>query len=189
MDDRTAEARILDAAERLFYDYGIRSVGMDQIRDASGVSLKRLYGLFPAKDQLAAAVLRRRDREFQQSLAAHLTGLPSPRSQILGVFDFLYAWFDEPGYRGCPFVNAFGEMSASSSSVTAAVEDQKRALAAFLSGLAADAGGPPALGEQLFILVNGAMVAAAILHTPEAAKDARAAALLLIEAHPADALT
>ena len=42
--------QVVEAADRLFYEHGIRAVGMAQIRDASGVSLKRLYQLFPAKD-------------------------------------------------------------------------------------------------------------------------------------------
>ena len=50
MDDATAEQQVLGAADRLFNEHGIRTVGMDQIRDASGVSLKRLYRLFPAKE-------------------------------------------------------------------------------------------------------------------------------------------
>ena len=49
MDPQTAKARVLDAAEELFYGRGVQDVGMDEIRSASGVSLKRLYRLFPAK--------------------------------------------------------------------------------------------------------------------------------------------
>ena len=70
MDDETAQSRILDATDRLFYEHGIRAVGMDAIRDASGVSLKRLYRLYPAKDQLAEATLRRRADAFHAALVA-----------------------------------------------------------------------------------------------------------------------
>jgi hypothetical protein len=65
--------------------------------------------------------------------------------------------------------------------VAAAVEDQKRTLERFLSDLAVAAGAPPWLGEQLFILANGAMVAAAIHRSPEPATQARTAAQLLLE--------
>jgi len=184
MDDDTAQTRVLDAADQLFNEHGIRSVGIDQIRDASGVSLKRLYRLFPGKEQLAEAVLRRRDRAFQASLAAYVEALPTPRDKLLGIFDFLYEWFSEPDYRGCPFINAFAEMSASSSSVTVAVEDQKHAFEAFLSELVNAIGGQPPLAEQLFILANGAMVAAAILRAPDQAQHAKRAALLLLPAQP-----
>ena len=181
MDDETALTCVLDAADDLFYVQGIRGVGMDQIRDAAGVSLKRLYRLFPGKDGLAEAVLRRRDHRFQEALEAYTAALPTPRDRIAGVFDFLHAWFGEPGYRGCPFINAYGEMSSTSDLVAAAVEAQKRAMHAFLAGLVADAGGPPGAADQLFILANGAMVAAAVLHSPDAALEAKRAALRLLD--------
>lgn len=181
MDDETARAVVLDAADRLFYEHGIRGVGMDQVRDDSGVSLKRLYKMFPAKEQLAAAVLRRREQSFQRALAAHVATLPDARAGLLGVFDFLYDWFIEPDFRGCPFINAFGEMSAVSAPVAAAVTDQKRAFHALLADLAERAGAPRTLAEQLFILANGAMVAAAVLRSPEPARQARRAAEILLD--------
>ena len=61
---------------------------MDQIRDDSGVSLKRLYRLFPAKEQLAEAALRRRDAAFHGARGARRGGA-DPRGALLGVFDFL----------------------------------------------------------------------------------------------------
>src|SRR5687767_827251 len=64
MDGATAAQQVVAAADRLFYERGIRTVGMDDIRDASGVSLKRLYRLFPAKEELAEEVLRRREAAF-----------------------------------------------------------------------------------------------------------------------------
>jgi AcrR family transcriptional regulator len=181
MDDETAQTLVLDAADRLFYEHGIRAVGMDRVRDDSGVSLKRLYRMFPAKEQLAEAVLRRRDLAFQRALADYVADLGDPRSRILGVFDFLYEWFSEPDYRGCPFINAYGEMSSVSPSVTAAVSAQKRALSTFLAELVARAGAPEAVAEQLFILANGAMVAAAVLESPAPAQQARRAAEILLE--------
>ncbi|WP_156769594.1 TetR family transcriptional regulator, partial [Nocardia sp. 852002-20019_SCH5090214] len=45
--DRTA---LLDAAERLMYAHGVQAVGMDRIREVSGLSLKRIYSMFPTKE-------------------------------------------------------------------------------------------------------------------------------------------
>jgi AcrR family transcriptional regulator len=177
-----AQARVLDAADRLFYLHGIRAVGMDQVRDASGVSLKRLYQLFPAKEQLAEAVLRRRDLSFQRELARHVEQFDEPRARLLAVFDFLYGWFSEPDYRGCPFINAYGEMRATSPPVTSAVADQKLAFHTLLERLARDAGAPDGVADQLFILANGAMVAAAVVNAPEPARQAQRAAELLLDA-------
>src|SRR5437879_13477296 len=62
--------RILDAAERLFYAHGLQQVGMDQVREEAGVSLKRLYREFPSKDQLIEAYLLRRDARWLNGLRA-----------------------------------------------------------------------------------------------------------------------
>jgi AcrR family transcriptional regulator len=182
VDDKTAEASVLQAAGRLFNEIGIRAVGMDQIRDAAGVSLKRLYQLFPAKDHLIGAVLRRREEAFLRSLTTHVGSVADPAEKILAVFDYLHSWFGESDYRGCPFINAFGELGATSPTVAAAVEEQKRNLERFLSDLAVAADAPASLGEQLLILANGAMVTAAIHRSPEPATQARTAAQLLLNA-------
>lgn len=73
MDDEEARTRLLDAAEALFYAEGVQAVGMDRIRTASGVPLKRLYRVFPAKDALVEAYLDRRDRRWMASLRAAVT--------------------------------------------------------------------------------------------------------------------
>jgi AcrR family transcriptional regulator len=183
VDDETARELAVETADRLIYERGIRSVGVDDIRDAAGVSLKRLYRLFPAKEQLAEAALRHRDAAFTAALAARVESVTDPRERLLAVFDHLRAWFDEPDFRGCPFINAWGEAGAAGACVADAVADQKRALRAYLERLVAAVDGlAPAVAGQLFILANGAMVAAATLHWPEAAGEARTAAAILLEA-------
>ena len=181
MNDETAQAKILEAADQLFYAQGIRSVGIDDIRDASGVSLKRLYRLFGAKEDIAAAALRRRSEGFTEALKASIAGYASPPDKLLGVFDFLYEWFAEPDFRGCPFINAYAEADHAGA-VTCVVEEQKDEFANVLRALVADAGGPPELAEQLFILAHGAMVVAAIRSSPAAAREAQRAAEALIAA-------
>ena len=181
MNDEIAEESVLEVADRLFYAQGIRTVGMDQIRDASGVSLKRLYRLFPTKNELAEVVLRRREDTFLRSLADAEAAAKGPREAILGFFDDLYEWFTEPDYRGCPFLNAFAEMRSTSQPITDVAVHQKRALERHFDELVRAAGGPPALAGQLLILANGAMATSAMLGSPEPAWHAKAAAATLLD--------
>src|SRR5436305_7456476 len=125
MDVETAEKRVLDAAEELFYSRGIHAVGMDDIRDTSGVSLKRLYQLFPAKERLVTAFLQRRDIRWRQRLADQVSTQPTPEERILAVFDWLFDWFSEPTYRGCAWINSFGELGATSPGVVAETRKHK----------------------------------------------------------------
>jgi AcrR family transcriptional regulator len=180
MDDATAERQVVGAADQLFNEHGIRTVGMDQIRDASGVSLKRLYRLFPAKEVLVEEVLRRRDEAFLAQLTEAAARADGPREAILGFFDILHAWFSEPDFRGCPFLNAFAELGSTSAGVGEAARRQKRRLHEHLEALAVGAGGGPELAGQLLVLANGAMATSAVLGSPEPALHARSAAAALV---------
>ncbi|MFE9621461.1 TetR/AcrR family transcriptional regulator [Streptomyces sp. NPDC006527] len=180
MDTATAREQALDAAERLFYGRGVQSVGMDDIRGASGVSLKRLYQLYPAKEQLVEAYLERRDTRWRTRLAESVARHEDPRERILAVFDWLREWFGEPGFRGCAWINAYGELGATSERVARQVRAHKGAFREYLAGLVADAGLPAALTGPLFLLAEGAMVTAGITGSAEPAAEAREAARLLL---------
>jgi len=182
MDSAAAREQALDAAEELFYGRGIQSVGMDDIRGASGVSLKRLYALFPAKEQLVEAYLERRDVRWRARLAEFVEHREDPGGRILAVFEWLERWFGEDGFRGCAWINSYGELGATSERVTAQVRAHKRAFRDYLAGLVSDAGLPDALAGQLFLLAEGAMVTAGIDGSTEPARQAREAARLLLRA-------
>ncbi|MFB6615366.1 TetR/AcrR family transcriptional regulator [Streptomyces sp. NPDC085524] len=177
MDDEEARTRLLDAAEELFYAEGVQAVGMDRIRAGSGVPLKRLYRIFPAKEALVTAYLERRDRRWTSSLREAVTGSPEP---VPAVFDWLAEWFCEPDFRGCAFLNAYGELGTGPAAVLDVVRRHKAELRSLLGELA----GPerPGLADQLLILVEGATVVAALDPGPEPARRAREAAERLVAA-------
>ncbi|MER6790141.1 TetR/AcrR family transcriptional regulator [Streptomyces sp. NPDC000658] len=180
MDSAEAREQALDAAERLFYGRGVRAVGMDDVRAASGVSLKRLYQLFPAKEQLVEAYLERRDVRWRARLAESVARREDPLERIEAVFDWLEGWFGEPDFRGCAWINAYGELGASSDRVTRQVHAHKRAFREYLAALVADAGLPPALTGRLFLLAEGATVTAGISGDAAPAAEAREAARQLL---------
>ncbi|WP_037671340.1 TetR/AcrR family transcriptional regulator [Streptomyces griseus] len=180
MDTTVARERALDAAEQLFYGRGVQSVGMDDVRGASGVSLKRLYQLFPAKEQLVEAYLERRDERWRGRLARSVERHEDPRRRVLAVFDRLEEWFGEDGFRGCAWINAYGELGATSERVAHQVRAHKQAFRDYLAGLVADAGLPATLTGSLFLLAEGAMVTAGVTGSTEPAAEAREAARTLI---------
>ncbi|WP_443334592.1 TetR/AcrR family transcriptional regulator [Streptomyces sp. ZAF1911] len=178
MNDEEARTRLLDAAEALFYAEGIQAVGMDRIRAESGIPLKRLYRLYPAKESLVTAYLERRDRRWMASLSAAVAaGRPDP---VGAVFEWLAEWFSEPDFRGCAFLNAYGELGAGPAGVLDVVRRHKAELRALLAGIAGP--GREGLAEQLLLLVEGATVVAALEPGPGAAVRAREAAYVLVGA-------
>jgi AcrR family transcriptional regulator len=184
MTDDEARERLLAAAAQLFYTRGISSVGMDEIRDASGLSLKRIYQYFPSKDRLADAYLARRDEHWMAALAHRVQAGRDPRQRLLAVFAFLGEWFATPDFRGCAFINAFGELGSGSATAAQITRRHKRRLRRYLAGLAADAGAarPQALAAQLLMLMDGAIVSAATGTNMRAAAGAREAASTLLAA-------
>lgn len=182
MNDVDVRERIVQAADQLFYGQGIGNVGMDAVRDAAGVSLKTIYRQFPSKEQLVLGVLAHRHALWTSGIDHAVAQAGSPRERLLAVYDFLATWFDQDDFRGCGFINAFGELGATSTAVAEAVREHKLSFQAYVDRLVADAGAPASLGPQLAILAEGAQTTAAILGTTEPAAVARDAAAALIDA-------
>jgi AcrR family transcriptional regulator len=180
--DTDAREQVLEAADRLFYAEGVQAVGMDRVRNEAGVPLKRIYSVFPSKDDLVLAVLQRRRATWDAGISAHADQAAGPREKILAIFDFLDAWFRQPDFHGCAFINVFGELGSSSPRAARAVRAHKRAFQRYVSNLVAEVGAPEQVAAQIAILAEGAQTTAAILGRPDAARQARAAAETLLDA-------
>jgi len=92
------------------------------------------------------------------------------------VFDWLELWFSEPDFRGCAWVNVYGELGAVSPSVADQARRHKRAFRTFLDGLSRAADLSPDAADALYLLAEGAIVTAGIFGTVAPAAQARAAA-------------
>ncbi|MCP2263226.1 TetR/AcrR family transcriptional regulator [Promicromonospora thailandica] len=181
-DEEAAREQVVRAADELFYTKGVQAVGMDAVRTAAGVSLKRIYSLFSSKDELVVAVLRHRTAVWDDGIASASERATTARARLLAIFDFLDGWFREPDFRGCAFINTHGELSATSQAVADAVREQKRTFQEYVARLVAELDGPPELAPQIAILAEGAQTTAAIAGTPDAARYARDAVETLLDA-------
>ncbi|MEJ8633442.1 TetR/AcrR family transcriptional regulator [Streptomyces sp. MS2.AVA.5] len=182
MDLTEARTKLLDAAEELFYERGVQAVGMDEIRSASGVSLKRLYQVFPSKAELLRAYLDRRDIRWRTQVMEYADSRADGEERILAVYDWLRDWFAEPDFRGCAFINSYGELGAVDPAVAEAARRHKSAFGAYVASLVKDAGRPAELAGPLVLLAEGAMATAAITRSANAAGQARQGASMLLRA-------
>jgi AcrR family transcriptional regulator len=183
LDRASARDRLLAAADELFYEEGIHTVGIDRVIDRAGVAKATLYSVFGSKDELIRAYLTARHVARQERLRNGLARYETPRERLLGVFDVLGELFAQPGYRGCAFLNASAEASAGSAveEVSGQSRTWVRSLFTELSQ-AAGAADPERLAQQLVLLYDGATVAARMDHDPTAAAAARAVATVLVDA-------
>ena len=176
--------RLLSAADQLFYEEGVCSVGIDRVIAEAGVAKGSLYYVFGSKDELVRAYLGGRSEQWRGHLTAELDArYATARDRLVGVFDVLAEGCGAPGFRGCPFINASAE--AKPGGVVEQATDEHRAwVRGLVSGLAAEAGAadPEGLAAQLTLLYDGAMVAAQLDRDPAAAIPARHAAEALVTA-------
>lgn len=175
-----ARESLLSAADRLFYEQGLRAVGVDTIAAAAGVTKRTLYYHFPAKEALVVAYLQARDDATRLSIEHATEGL-GPGARILALFEYLERWFSTSAYRGCPFNNAAAE--APGPEAAEIVRRHKAVMRDWLSNQAQLGGAqkPAQLGAELLLLIDGALNGALVFGSAEPARAARRVASLLLE--------
>jgi len=185
IDDDTARAAVLRSADAVFYERGVAGVGMADIRDDSGVSLRRLYALYPSKRELVAAWLTARHTTWMEWFEGAIERLGAAGEEpILAAFDAVAEWASSPGYRGCAFVNTAAEATEIDDTHRRIIADHKENLLTYVTSLAEEGGyqEPARLGRMIGVLLDGAMVESAVLSSTEPIAAAREAASLLLEA-------
>jgi AcrR family transcriptional regulator len=159
----SARQRLLDTAATLFYQEGIRAIGVDTIVEQSGVGKATLYRHFPTKDALIAAYLEEGDRDWWhwfEDVIAPYEG--SPKDQLLAFFEACTQRLLQPEYRGCAFLNALAEFPEADHPARHNALSHERALRERLAQLSQAAGArdPEQLADQLLLVCNGALASA-----------------------------
>jgi AcrR family transcriptional regulator len=180
----SARERLLAAANELFYDEGIQTVGIDRIIERAGVAKASLYNLFGSKEELVGAYLASRHDRTTSRLTEVIDSVDEPRQKILAVFDSQAQQYQQPDFNGCAFIAASTE--APSGGLVEHAADQFRAwLRAMFTDLAEQAGAPDpvGLGRQLHLVYDGAGLAGRMdHHDPGIAPSARDAVQALLDA-------
>ncbi|WP_395243158.1 TetR/AcrR family transcriptional regulator [Agromyces sp. MMS24-K17] len=153
--------RILDTANRLFYEEGLR-VGIDRVIAESHVAKASFYRHYPSKDDLVAAYLRRRHEEWMRWFVRRVDALANERGPRLErIADVLREWFGSDGFHGSAFINALADASLApvARDVVRRHDDELReTLLAFVEHVGLE----PAeeLVEDVLVVVDGAVVRA-----------------------------
>ncbi len=180
---RCAADRVSRTARRLFYERGIRAVGVEEIVTEAGVTKPSLYRSFSSKDALVANCLQARfDRimAWWDDLEARLPDDPfgQLRTLIAGVADETSSSF----HRGCAVTNAAVEFPEPDHPARMIAETYKRAMRARLMALVErlPMDQPALLADGLILLFEGARAArhTSGRHGPAASMQAVADTLL-----------
>jgi AcrR family transcriptional regulator len=177
-DEEITRTKILETIDRLFYQQGIRAVGVDTIVAELGISKKTLYRYFRSKSEMIEAYLRGRFQPLPED-----SDKP-PVAQILANF----AWLERSlssrkEYRGCAYLNALAELGEDerpSRDLAAHLKDSRRLwFTHLLSKL--DIDDPDTLATQLSLLIDGAYSAMLTRSDPSSTRAAIAAARVLLK--------
>lgn len=159
-----ARQRILETADRLFYQEGLRATGIDRIIAESGVAKMSFYRHFPSKADLIATFLETRHERwlgwFEHAVDARL-GKPGAGLEVIA--DVLREWFDEADFRGCAFINTVAESGSSNDDDASRIAlRHKNDLAAYLVTLARrlHLTRPQQVAEAAMIIIEGTIVRA-----------------------------
>src|SRR5438105_15354644 len=180
----SARKRLLDAANELFYEEGVHTVGVDRVIERAGVAKATLYTLFGNKDGLVRAYLMARDEAIRERMTRQLANrYKTSRERLLGVFEIQGRMFSDPGFHGCAFARASAE-APEGTSIEEVSETHRAWLRSLFQDLAREAGArnPELLARQLMLLYDGAAISAWMDHSPRATTAARSVATALVDA-------
>jgi AcrR family transcriptional regulator len=181
--------RILGTASALFYERGVRAVGVDLVVLEAAVAKTSLYRYFPTKDDLIVAFLEREDLEFWAQWDGVAKQWPNDPA---GELDAHMRWIAErlarSNYRGCPQINVAAEFAEQDHPARQVAQRHMQTLRSRLQDLARrlKAPRPKQLAAQLAVLINGAFVSSGLLSPEEATGVLRGALKALLAGAQAD---
>jgi len=184
-DEPSARERLIETAIELFYQEGIRAIGIDTLVARSGLSKSSLYRTFASKEEVIAAFAEEQNRRFWEwwgETTSRHAG--SPRQQIEALFEGIAEQIANPQFRGCPFINLATEFPDRQHPGTAIACTNKMEVRRRLRLLAhaLNARNPRRLSDQLALLIDGAYGHAVTLGAAGLRRELIEMATLLIDA-------
>jgi len=176
--------RILSTASGLFQANGINATGVDTIVAKAGIAKMTLYKYFPAKEDLILEVVRRRSREFSEWLSNRLNRTAAnPGEKLQQLFDAVEEWLADPHCSGLAFIKASAEFPQKDNPVHKLSEELSLEFRNYITLLAREAGirSYEALGLQLSMLIEGAVLSEQLSKSTSALEHAKHAARILID--------
>jgi AcrR family transcriptional regulator len=147
-----------------FYEGGFHATGIDTAMAGSGISKRTLYKYFPSKEELIAAVLVHYGEFIMHELFDPVAAIKDPKKQIIAFFDVRRTMLDENPTRGCLAIKACQEYLGKHEGIVALGKSSALKVEERFVELCKRAGfaQPAALGKQINVLFQGALLLAHI---------------------------
>lgn len=154
-----AKLRILATADELFYEEGIRTVGIDRLISASVVTKATFYKHYRSKDLLILDYVRGRHQQVRAEIEMIVSEAPDSPAAIEAFASAIVEQVATRGFRGCPFLNAAAEFAEPDHPVRRIVGEHRDWLTDQLVDLARGAGHPTPgdAADELMLARDGAL--------------------------------
>lgn len=177
--------RIIETASDLFYNQGYNQTGINQIIDEAGVAKASMYQHFRSKEDIAVAYLIGRHAMWMGKLEARVSKEKDPKTKVIGVFNYLMEWLTDVNFRGCGWQNIITDLPQDHDKIKDQaifhknelrtwVQDRLMEEKAFSAKEAKD------LGDQVIVLIEGAIILSQIQKDPWPIKSAKSACKKLL---------
>lgn len=163
-----ARDKILEAAQTLFYEQGIRAVGVEEIVHTAGVTKPTLYRLFASKEGLILHYLTDYQEIFWKWIAVAESLHPdNERAQLIAYFDGLAERASRPEYRGCGVTNAVVEFPTPEDPIRKTASSLKQEVESWLTAKSRAIGAhdPALLASGLMLLMEGTYTTSQLYET------------------------
>lgn len=120
-----ARARILETADKLFYSFGIHTVGIDRLIKESQVTKATFYKHYHAKDNLILEYVKHRHDSERAEIEAIIAGASNAEDALNKLTDRVLEKIQQPDFRGCAFLNAAVEFPEARHPVRAQVASHR----------------------------------------------------------------
>ncbi|MBV8325134.1 TetR/AcrR family transcriptional regulator [Chryseobacterium sp.] len=170
--------KILDTAERLFYEQGYSNTGINQIISESDIAKGSLYKHFETKVDLLVAYIQRMHQLWFSRLEAGVNAVSDPKEKLLAVFDHHTKRQEIRQYGGCPFVKANDEAGTDDPRVLAEIQATKVHSKDFIKKLVMNSGHRQILTdgeltETIYMMLEGSIVTASVFKKPDTIQAAK----------------
>ena len=164
METMTPRERVLNTADRLFFSVGVHAVGVDRIIGEAGVARATFFRHFRTKDDLVAAYLEQRASTARALLTELRDAHAEPGAMLSAIADVVDFYRDQPGFRGCEFINAAAEFADPAHPARRLAVEQRGWILDFLTETLAAMGRDDAraTAEAMLMVRTGALIAASL---------------------------
>ena len=147
---------LLEVAERLFYEYGFKGVGLKQIIKEADVATMTLYNHFSSKEQLVEEVLKKREERYWGYLDRAI--VEDKKNPFISIVMAHGKWLEEQSNQGDMFLRAIEDYAGTDNDIERIARSHKQNLLKYLQKMASQSGDKfeKDLAYQFTLLLEGA---------------------------------